>query len=41
MGTSSNHFTREGVELIKKGVRKRNSAGDITKLELSIIEPLP
>jgi hypothetical protein len=36
-----NCFTREGVEQIKKAVRERNSAGDMTKLELKIPEPLP
>ena len=33
---SVNCFTREGVEQIEKAVRERNSAGDMTKLELLI-----
>ena len=36
---SPNCFTREGVEQIKKVVRERNSAGDMTELKLSIDEP--
>jgi hypothetical protein len=32
---SQNHFTREGVEQIEKAVRERNSAGDMTELELN------
>jgi hypothetical protein len=34
--SSQNHFTREGVEVIKKAVRERNSAGYMTELELKI-----
>ena len=37
---SWNHFTREGVEQIKKAVRERNSA-DATKLKLLIDEAQP
>ena len=33
---SPNRFTREGEEQIKKAVRERNSAGDMTELELLI-----
>ena len=34
-----NDFTLEGVEQIEKAVRERNSAGDVTKLQLFIDEP--
>jgi hypothetical protein len=33
---SPNRFTREGVEQMEKAVRERNSAGDMTQLELKI-----
>ena len=39
LALSTNRFTREGVEQIKKAVRERNSAGDMTELELLIDEP--
>ena len=38
-GESLNRFTREGVEQIEKAVRERNSAGDMTELELLINKP--
>ena len=36
---SPNRFTQGGVEQIKKAVRERNSAGNMTELELIIDEP--
>ena len=34
-----NQFTPKGLEQIKEAVSKRNSVGDMTKLELSISDP--
>ena len=35
---STNRFTQEGMEQIEKAVRERNSAGDMTELELTKLE---